>query len=443
MEERLLLERDKKTIADALKIRFYPITVKSAKGTRIVDFSDKEYLDLTAGWAVANIGYGNERVADRLKEQYETLSFTTQLSAPDKTMIDLAQKLLSIVPGNFDKKVWFGHSGSDANECIAKLVPMANKKPRMLSFMGAYHGQTIGSMSLSGHPAQSKFISGGNIVKIPYPNPYRPPFGSGKNLTGQILNFIESEIFTTVSPPEDTAGIIVEGIQSDGGVVVPPDDFLSKLKKLCDSYNICLIMDEVKIGLGRTGEWFSFHHYDVEPDAVVLGKPLGGGMPISAVVARSEILDAGTATHLFTASGNPLSSAAALETISIIEDENLIDHAREIGEYFKDQLKELQEKYELIGDVRGKGLILGIELVQDRVKKTPASEETAAICYRAYELGLLVYYVGVHSNVIEITPPLTIAKEDVDQAIAIFDQAFQDLITGNINMDKVKQYAGW
>lgn len=438
-----ILSRDNKVISDALKIRFFPITVKSAKGVYIIDHQDKQYLDLSAGWAVANIGYGHERIASKLQEQYQKLSFTTQLTAPEQNMIELAEQLISITPGDFIKKVWFGHSGSDANDCIAKLVPLAQKKSRMVSFMGGYHGQTMGSLSLSGHMAQSKFIGSANVVKVPYPNPYRPPFGETNNLTQQIVQYIENEVFTTVCPPEDTAGIIVEGIQSDGGLIVPPDNFLPELHRLCKRHNMYLIVDEVKVGLGRTGKWFSFEHQKVIPDAVVIGKPLGGGLPISSVIARQEILDAGVATHMFTASGNPVCASAALETLSIIKDEELINNAKEVGHYFIEQLHGLKAKYEIIGDVRGRGLAIGIELVEDRHSKAPAPEKTAAICYRAYELGLLVFYVGIHSNVIEITPPLSIKKTNVDLAISILDQAFKDLEEKTINLDKVRQYAGW
>lgn len=437
------LKAEEQVIANSLKIRFYPIAVKSAKGTRITGQNGAEYLDLTAGWAVAGIGYGHPRVSSKLKEQYESLSFTSQLSAPEPTMVSLAEKLIEITPGDFPKKVWLGHSGSDANDCIAKLVPLAKNRARMISFMGSYHGQTMGSLSLSGHPAQSQFIGSGNVVKIPYPNPYRPPFGETDRLTDQVLQYLEQEVFKTICPPEHTAGIIIEGIQSDGGLIVPPEDFLPRLEMLCKCYEITLIFDEVKVGLGRTGKWFSFDHYDVVPDAVVLGKSLGAGLPISAVVARKEILDVGTGIHMFTTSGNPVCSTASLETLQIIEDERLIENARVNGEYFLKQLVKLQEKYEWIGDVRGKGLAIGVELVEDRLMKTPAAEKTAAICYRCFELGLLVFYVGINSNVIEITPPLTISKEEIDLAISILDQSFSDLQEQKINMDLVKQYAGW
>ncbi|RXT06544.1 aspartate aminotransferase family protein [Ammoniphilus sp. CFH 90114] len=425
-------------IANALKIRFFPITVQSAKGTRLTDPNGKEYLDLTAGWAVAGIGYSHQRISQVIKEQYDTLSFTSQLSAPEQTMVALANKLVEITPGNFSKKVWFGHSGSDANDCIAKLVPLAKKRSRMISFMGSYHGQTMGSLSLSGHPAQSMFIGSGNVIKIPYPNPYRPPFGETNRLTDQVLQYLEDEVFRTVCPPEQTAGLIIEGIQSDGGLIVPPDDFLPRLEKLCKHYDIALIFDEVKVGMGRTGKWFSYEHTGVTPDATVLGKSLGAGLPLSAVVARQEILDVGSGIHMFTTSGNPVCSRAALENIAILEEEFLLKQAQENGDYFMKLLKELQTKVEWIGDVRGHGLAIGIELVEDRITKTPATEKTAAICYRCYELGLLVFYVGIHSNVIEITPPLTITKEEIEHAVSVLEQAFTDLAYGKIDMDLVK-----
>ncbi|EJL45584.1 MULTISPECIES: aspartate aminotransferase family protein [Brevibacillus] len=437
------LAAEDQLIANALKIRFYPIAVQSAKGTRITDQDGKSYLDLTAGWAVAGIGYGHPRISSKIKISYERLSFTSQLSAPEPTMLSLAQELVNMTPGSFPKKVWFGHSGSDANDCVAKLVPLAKKRARMISFMGSYHGQTMGSLSLSGHPAQTRFIGSGNVVKIPYPNPYRPPFGETPRLTEQILQYVEQEVFRTICPPEDTAGIIVEGIQSDGGLIVPPDDFLPGLQELCRRYDMELIFDEVKVGLGRTGKWFSFDHENLVPDVVVLGKSLGAGLPISAVVAKQEILDVGTGIHMFTASGNPVSCSAALENIRIIQEEGLIERARVNGEYFLKRLKELQAKVEWIGDVRGRGLAIGVELVEDRVTKAPAAEKTAAVCYRCFELGLLVFYVGIHSNVIEITPPLVISREEIDLAVEVLDQAFSDLAEKKINMDAVRQYAGW
>lgn len=443
MKNQRLLERDQKFVADSLKIRFYPIAIKEGKGSMLVDYNGKEYLDISAGWAVANIGYGNKKMAQAIKEQYEQMSFASSVTLPDEPMVNLAEKLTQIVPGDFAKKVWFGMSGSDANDCIFKLIPFSKKRARMLSFMGAYHGQTMGSLSLSGHTAQARFVSGANVVKVPYPNPYRPPFGSAEHVSDQVIDYIENEVFTTISPADDTAGIIIEAIQSDGGVIIPPDDFLPKLRALCDRHGIYLIVDEVKVGLGRTGKWFVFEHSGIVADAVSIAKPLGGGLPISAVVARKEILDGEYALNLFTASGNSVSAKAALTNLTIIEQEISMDEVTEKGEYFKEQLLQLQAKHDIIGDVRGRGLVLGIELVEDPVTKQPAAEQTSAICYRAYELGLIVFYVGIHGNVIEITPPLIIKKEEIDRAVAILDQAFTDLKEGKINMAEVRKYAGW
>lgn len=435
-------KRDENTVSDSMKVRFYPLVLEEGKGVHLYDCDGNEYLDISAGWGVASIGYGNERMADALKKQYESLSFSTNITIPDTQMIELSEKLINLTPGDFAKKVWFGMSGSDANDTIAKLVPLSQDRARMISFMGGYHGQTMGSLSLSGHTAQAKFISGANVVKLPYPNSYRPPFGQEENLTNQIIDYMEQEVFATICPPEDTAGLIVESIQCDGGVIVPPKDFLPKLRELCDKYGIYLIIDDVKVGLGRTGQMFSYEDANIEADAVSLGKPLGGGVPVSAVVARKEILDV-DAIHVLTASGNPISSKAALTNLDIIEQDISFKDVKENGQYFKEQLLELQKRHELIGDVRGKGLIIGVELVEDRVTKEPATEKTAAICYRAYELGLIVFYVGIFGNVIEITPPLNIEKSDIDKALTILEQSIKDVEQGKVDMNKVRKFAGW
>lgn len=442
MKQSELLNKDRKLISKALKLRFHPITVKEAKGCTITDSNGKKYLDLTAGWAVANVGYGRESIAAKIHEQYLKLSFTTQLSAPSETMIQLAEKLVELTPGDFEKKVWFGHSGSDANDLISKFLPVASGRSKIISFMGSYHGQTMGASSLSGHSAQSKFEGRGNVVKIPYPNLYRPFSGISENLTEQSIHFL-NEVFHTICPAEDTAGIIIEAIQSDGGMILPPTEFLKALREICDEHGIYLIVDEVKVGMGRTGKWFSFEHAGIIPDVIVLGKALGAGLPISAVIGRKELLDCVAGGHLFTTSGNPISTVAALESIRIIEDEKLLANAEEQGALFINGIQELKKKYDCIGDVRGKGLAIGVEIVTDRTSKKPDSLKTAALCYRSYELGLLIYNVGIYGNVLEITPPLTISSKQVDEALKILDKAFGDVEAGKIDLEKVKEYSGW
>ena len=285
MKQAELLIKDNEFISDTLKLRFRPMTVDAAKGCHLTDAKGKSYLDLTAGWNIANIGYGRESVAELIREQYLKLSFTTQSSAPGETMIQLAEKLIGLTPGEFEKKIWFGHSGSDGNDLIFKFLPIATGRSKIISFIGSYHGQSPATLS------DSKFEENSNVVKIPYPNEYRPFSGISENLTEQSIHLIK-EVFQTICPADDTAGIILEAIQSDAGMILPPIEFLQALREICDEHGIYLIFDEVKLGMGRTGKWFSFEHAGIVPDAIVIGKALGVGLPISAVVGRKELLDA-------------------------------------------------------------------------------------------------------------------------------------------------------
>jgi 4-aminobutyrate aminotransferase len=358
----------------------------------------------------------------------------------------LAEKLVELVPGDFHKKVWYGLSGSDASEAAGRLLHLATGKRRMVSFIGSYHGSTAASMAMSAHIAWTKFIGSGHVTNVPYPHPYRPPFGDGvsaEECAEQVIRFLENYLFKTICPPQDVAGIIVEAVQSDGGDIVPPPNFLPSLEEICRRYDIYLVVDEVKVGMGRTGKWFAFQHSGVTPDMVILGKALGGGLPLSAVVARKEILDVGPALALFTTAGNALSCAAGLATVEAIEQDQLVDNARKVGAYLHDKLAALQNAHPLIGDVRGLGLIQGVELVKDRLTKQPAALEAAKVVFRACELGLVVFYVGMFSNVLEITPPLVISEADVDEGVSILDQALSDVEAGKVSDKAVARYAGW
>jgi 4-aminobutyrate aminotransferase len=295
---------------------------------------------------------------------------------------------------------------------------------------------------MSAHIAMTPFIGGGHVVKAPYPHPYRCPFGDDLgDCAERSIRFLEDYIFKTICPPGDVAGIIVEAMQSDGGDIVPPPNFLPMLADLCRRHNIYLVLDEVKVGLGRTGQMFAFQHAGVTPDVVILGKSLGGGLPLSAVVARAEILDAGFA--LFTATGNATCCAAGLATLEAIENEGIVANAAKVGAYLHHKLRQLQANHALIGDVRGLGLIQGVELVKDRRTKEPAQVETAKVAYRAFELGLLVFYVGMFSNVLEITPPLLMTEAEVDEGAAILDQALAAVAAGKVSDEAVARYAGW
>lgn len=435
---------DNKLIAEAIKLRFYPLAVESGEGCRLRDVEGKEYLDFTGGWALANTGYSHPHLKQAVTEQLNRTTFASLISGMHEPALRLAEKLVELVPGDFGKKVWFGLCGSDASETVGRLLPLATGKRRMVSFIGGYHGSTAASMAMSAHAAQTQFIGGGHVVKVPYPNPYRCPFGDEvTDCAEKAIRFLEDYIFKTICPPDDVAAVIVEAVQSDGGDVVPPPQFLPMLEDVCRRHDVYLVVDDVKIGMGRTGEMFSFQHFNVTPDAVILGKSLGGGLPLSAVVARQEILDVGPALAIFTSAGNGLSCAAGLATVEIIEGEGLVQNARQIGAYLHDKLRALQAKHPLVGDVRGLGLIQGVELVKDRETKEPASTAAAKVVYRAFELGLLVFYVGMYSNVLEITPPLILTEADADEGVAILDQALADVEAGRVNDETISRYAGW
>lgn len=439
------IARDARALAEAMKIRFHPLVVAKAQGSRLYDPDGREYVDLTAMWAVANVGYGHPRVVEAVRRQLERTTFTSALTAIAPETVELAERLIGLVPGDFPKKVWFGLSGSDANECIAKLVPIATGRPRLIAFMGAYHGQTGGSLSLSGHTAQARFPSAGNVVKIPYPNPYRPLWGRvpPEEALEQVLSFLTEQVFASICPPDQVGAIVVEAIQCDGGEIVPPPGFLRRLREICDAHGIWLVFDEVKVGCARSGRFWAFQREGVVPDAVVFGKPIASGLPLSGVVGRAELLDAAPAGHLFTTGGSPVAAAAALATLDVIEEEGLAERARRLGAHALERLREMQERHPLIGDVRGEGLVLGVELVRDRERRTPAPRECAKVVYRALEYGVVVWYVGLHSNVLEITPPLVIGEDELDRALEGLERAIADVEGGRVPDEAVREYAGW
>jgi 4-aminobutyrate aminotransferase len=441
----LLVERDAALLSETLKVRFFPLVIERAKGCHIWDITGREYLDFMAGWAVAITGYGNPEIKKAVFDQLEKISFATLTAFMSEASIELADQLLKAVPGRGARKVWFGLSGSDASDAVAKLVPIAQKRPRMVSYIGGYHGQTGGSAALSGHTAQSRVMSG-NVVKVPYPNPYRCPLGHEDPATcwKACLSYLEDYVFRTICPPQDVAGLIVEAVQSDGGDIVPPDGYLQGVQALCRKHGILFILDEVKIGFGRTGKMWGFEHSGLEPDVVVLGKAMGSGFsPISAVVAPASVLDVAPAINMYTTAGNPAAATAGLATLKYIQDHDLAGNARVIGDRLLAGFKELQKRHPLIGDARGSGMILGVELVKDRKTKEPAAKDAAKVAYRAFELGLIIFYGGIYSNVLEITPPLTMTPDEADQGIAILDQALRDVESGSFPDEKLGRYAGW
>lgn len=439
-----LVERDARLISDALKIRYTPMVVAAGEGAWLIDAAGRRYLDFSAGWALAGLGYSDERVRDAVARQMEQTTFGSLISAINLPALDLAEKLTSLVPGDFEKKAWFGLAGSDASEAAQRLLLRATGKRRMVSFIGGWHGTTEAAMGLSAHPSLGDAMGGGHVTKIPFPNPYRNPFGDGSGqVADQCLNYLENYLFQTICPPEQVAAVYVEAVQADSGDVVPPPDFLPKLRALCDRHGILLVLDEIKVGLGRTGRMFGFEHGDIEADLVLLGKSLGGGLPLSAIVGRSEILDAGTGIALFTAVGNATSCAAGLAVVNAVEEDGLVERSAENGRHLHDCLQAALGGSTIVGDVRGLGMIQGVELVTDKASKTPNQAAAAKVVYRAWELGLILFYAGNWGNVLEITPPLIVSREEIEQGVAILAQAIDDVAAGRVSDESVAAFAGW
>ena len=436
-----LIERDKKVIAGIEKIRFFPVAPIGGKGCYIIDESGKHLLDFAGSWGAAGLGYSHPAITESISKASKSMASSSLLSYASEPAILLAEELLSTIPGSTPRKVWFGHSGSDANDTIVRLVEAATGRKRFITFYGAYHGGVSGSMSVSGHSSQQHNPGREGIVYLPYPNPYRPQFSG--DLSEEVLKKLD-ELFATSCPPKEVAAIFIEPIQSDGGVIVPPPGFMKSLEERCKKNGILVVVDEVKVGLGRSGLMHAFKHDNLSPDIVCFGKALGGGLPLSAVVGPADLMDFAPAFSIMTTSGNPVSIAAGRTVLKTIQDDNLISNAKKVGEVLQNGFKQLANKHELIGDVRGRGLAIGVELVKDRYNvKKEAKLETAKVVYRAYELGLVIFYVGMKSNVLELTPPLILSEKEAKEGLEILDQAFEDVSKGYVSDTVVAKFKGW
>jgi len=439
-----ILKRLDRAVANSVRALYYPIVVKEAHDCTVTDVDGNSYLDFNASWTVAGAGYSNPEVGKAVKAEIDRNFGIAAGTFPGELTARFAEKLIELTPGKFEKKVWFGHSGSDACDAPFKMLPPATKRPRVLSFFGSMHGVDVGGMAMAGHPATSKYPIPTLATKVPYAYCYRCPFGLEFPSCGIYCagDFIEDHVFKYVNPPEDTSFVMVEPIQSDSGDIVPPPGYLEKLKQTCDKHGILFVVDEVKVGFGRTGKMFATElSKNVIPDGVSLGKSIASGIPVGAFVARKNLIDSGFA--LSTLSGNPVGAAAGLATIDYIERKGLPGNAARVGAHLLKLLKEMMSHYELIGDVRGRGLIIGVEFVRDRKTREPAKMETVKIVYRAWQLGLLTVFVGADSNVIEITPPLTITKEAVERGAAIIEQAIKDVEAGLVPDSLVARYTGF
>ncbi len=436
-------EREKSLISKALYVRCLPSAAMTAgKGAWLTDASGRHFLDFEAGGCVANTGYCHPRVVAAICEQASRLTHNCFALMGNDVTVDLASRLVSLTPGDFEKKVWFGLSGSDANDCVYKLARWHSGRPRLIACIGAYHGQTMGALALSGLRSQSRFITLSDVVKIPYPYCYRCPFGLRHPTCGvHCLTYVCDYLFQTVCDPQDVAAFVIEPIQGDAGTIVPPSEYLTGVADLCREHGILLVVDEVLTGLGRTGKMLAIEHTGVIPDLVVLGKALGSGIPMSAVVGKAEVLDSMVGGHLLTVGGNTIGSAAAIATLDVIHDEDLASAASRIGGMIVRGLREMKKRHRLIGDVRGAGLLVGLEMVDDNDR--PAGREAHKVCYAAYKRGLVMIFLGLHGNVLRINPPLVMTAEEAARGLSILDDALSDVECNRISDEEAGVAIGW
>jgi 4-aminobutyrate aminotransferase len=435
-----LFERDARVIADIERIRFFPLEVVGGEGSFLIAEDGRRLLDLSATWGAAGLGYGHPAVVEAVTAATRSMAGAGVLSTINEPAVALAEDLLRIVPCEGERRVWFGHSGSDANEAAVRAIIASTGRSRVLSFVGAYHGGTAGSMAISGHSAQEGVEKLSGLELLPYPDPYRPPGGGD---AGEAVLSRLDEVFSTRCPPEDVAALFVEPIQSDGGMIVPAAGVLRELQDRCRAHGILLVCDEVKVGLGRPGVLHAFQAEGLSPDVVTFGKGLGGGLPVSAVVGPSSVMDVAPAFAIQTMAGNPVSASAARAVLRTLQEENLPARAGAAGERLMGGLRRLAESHPLIGDVRGRGLAIGVDLVRDRETREPATAEAARVVYRAFELGVVVFYVGMHSNVLELTPSLLLSDAEIDQGLDVLDRAIGDVEEKRVPDDIASRFAGW
>ncbi|HRQ24502.1 MAG TPA: acetyl ornithine aminotransferase family protein, partial [Anaerolineales bacterium] len=382
------------------------------------------FLDFMGGIAVVATGYSHPQVVKAVQEQAEKFIHISS-DFYHENWIRLGEKLNEIAPFEEDALSFMTNSGTEAVETAIKLARYHTKRSNFIGFTGAFHGRTMGAVTFTASKAKyhSRFYPLMNgVTHAPYPNLYRPVLErrKGEGYGKAVVRYIEEDILTQILPPGDVAGILVETIQGEGGYIVPPEDFYPALRALCDKYDILLILDEVQSGMGRTGKWWAIEHFGVEPDIITSAKGIASGMPLGACIARKSVMDWDVGTHGNTYGGNPVSCAASLATIDLVE-KQYMQNAKEVGEYAMEALEEIKARHPSIGDVRGKGLMIGVEFIKDHETLEPAKELTDRLVDLAFERGLLTLSCG--QSVIRIAPPLAITKSEMDEGLQIFEDA--------------------
>src|SRR6266567_87417 len=422
-----IIEADAQFVNPAYPRPAFKLVAERAAGVWVEDVDGNLFLDCNAGVAVCSTGHCHPEVVAAIQDQAAQLIHMCGTDFYYRQMPELAEKLDEIVPVARPTKTHFANSGTEAVETALKLAMHATGREKFIAFFGSFHGRTLGSLSLTSSKIAQRIgfkRQALDVVHVPYPNDYRNPFsaedcGDGGAAQG-ALNWIENRLFKTTTPAEEVAAIVIEPVQGEGGYVPSPKGFLSGLRRICDEHGILLIVDEVQSGMGRTGKMFASDHYDLKADIVCIAKGIASGLPLGACVSRADLMDWKPGAHVSTFGGNPVAIAAAPKTIELLE-RDLLANSADVGAYLKTGLETLKEKHDCIGDVRGMGLMLGVEFVKDRSSKKPDPELRDRVEMASFNRGLIL--LGAGPNAIRWSPPLILNRENVDVALEIFDDA--------------------
>lgn len=422
-----LIERDNAVLSTSYT-RGYPLTVARAEGAIIEDLDGNKFLDFNAGIAVCATGHSHPRVVKAIQDQAAKFLHYSGTDFYYENMVELAEKLQALVPGGGPRRVYFGNSGAEAIETSLKMARYHTGRERFIAFLGAFHGRTMGALSLTGSKSVQKkgfgsLLSG--VTHIPYANCYRCAYGKEVSTCSvECVKVIEDQLIRHILPAEDIAGIIVEPVQGEGGYIVPPQKFVDELRTVAAKYKIPIIWDEVQAGMGRTGKMFATEHFGVDPDILALAKGIASGMPLSAVVSKPEWMNWKPGAHASTFGGNPVSIASSLATIALLEEE-LVAHSAALGEHMMNRMREWPRRFQHVGRVQGLGLMIGFELVRDQVTKERAPDLRDRLEMRAFDHGLLI--LGCGPNSIRFCPPLVITKEQADFAMDTLETCLNEL----------------
>jgi 4-aminobutyrate aminotransferase len=423
-----ILAGDQKYVSPSYT-RSYPLVARSGRGVVVTDVDGNEFFDFSAGIAVTSTGHCHPEVVAAIRKQAGELIHMSGTDFYYEHMVELAERLSKIAPMAGPHKIYYGNSGAEAIEAALKLARYHTRRPNVIAFYGAFHGRTMGALSLTASKPQQKrrfapLVPG--VTHVRYPDVYRGCEGGAQEPEAFALGcarFIEDKLFKTTLPPEEVAAIFVEPVQGEGGYVVAPTVFMQELRRISDRHGILLVVDEVQSGVGRTGKWWAVEHTGVQPDIVCMAKGIASGMPLGITMSRAEIMDWVPGSHASTFGGNPVSIAAALATLDVIEHQGLLANSAEVGNHMLRRMADWPRRHRLVGDVRGRGLMVGVEIVKDQQTKEYGQDERDRIVELAFDRGILL--LGCGPSTVRISPPLVVSKEEADAAIDVLEECIE------------------